>query len=156
MFQNGDVTYAIRGVHAKVAVMWRFEAPPGTGDTHFSKMRGTRATIFIRQGAEQGFKPKLYVEATSGGSRNLEQALRKAIDKLAQTYPGLDMKPASNGWEVVIPEQYSPGHEAHFTAVTSRYLEFLKDGRMPEWEVPNMIAKYYTTTEAHRLGHKKK
>ena len=40
--------------------------------------------------------------------------------------------------------------------MTSRYLEFLKDGRMPEWEVPNMIAKYYTTTEAHRLGHKKK
>jgi hypothetical protein len=24
---------------------------------------------------------------------------------------------------------------------------------MPDWEVPNMIAKYYTTTEAYRLSH---
>jgi len=24
---------------------------------------------------------------------------------------------------------------------------------MPDWEVPNMIAKYFTTTEAYRLSH---
>jgi predicted dehydrogenase len=155
VYQNGDVVYSIRGVHAKVAVMWRFEAPPGTGDTHFSKMRGSQATIFIRQGAEQGYKPKLYVESSKGDAKGLETRLRKAINKLTQKYPGLDLKAAAKGFEIVIPEKYSTGHEAHFTEVTSKYLEFMKAGDLPDWEVPNMIAKYYTTTEAFKLAHKR-
>jgi hypothetical protein len=27
-------------------------------------------------------------------------------------------------------------------------MEYLKAGKLPEWEVPNMIAKYYLTTTA--------
>jgi hypothetical protein len=30
----------------------------------------------------------------------------------------------------------------------------MKKGSMPEWEVPNMIAKYYTTTAALELAKK--
>ncbi|MBT4483135.1 MAG: oxidoreductase, partial [Candidatus Latescibacteria bacterium] len=37
-------------------------------------------------------------------------------------------------------------HEAHFAQVTEKYLRFLAEGTLPGWEVPNMIAKYYTTT----------
>jgi predicted dehydrogenase len=154
--QNGDVTYTIRGVHARVAVMWRFEAPPGTKDTHFSMMRGSKAAIFIRQSAEQSYVPRLYVEPAGKAEQEFEASLRKAVAKLGETYPGLEVKTAAKGWEVVSPDKYSPGHEAHFTAVTAKYLDFLKAGKMPEWEVPNMIAKYYTTTEAFRLGHLKK
>jgi len=29
-----------------------------------------------------------------------------------------------------------------------KYLEYLREGTLPKWEVPNMIAKYYTTTFA--------
>jgi hypothetical protein len=36
--------------------------------------------------------------------------------------------------------------------VTERFLRFLAEGKMPAWEVPNMLAKYYTTTEAYRLS----
>jgi hypothetical protein len=36
--------------------------------------------------------------------------------------------------------------------VTERFLEYLVNGNMPDWEVPNMIAKYYTTTHALRLA----
>jgi hypothetical protein len=49
---------------------------------------------------------------------------------------------------VEIPDKYRIGHEAHFGQVTDRYLEYLDKGKLPEWEVPNMIAKYYTTTSA--------
>jgi Fe-S cluster assembly scaffold protein SufB len=38
------------------------------------------------------------------------------------------------------------GHEAHFGQVTEEFLEYVKSGRLPEWEIPNMIVKYYTTT----------
>ena len=51
-------------------------------------------------------------------------------------------------WKIVVPEKYHIGHEAHFKQVTEKYLRYLKDGKLPKWEVPNMIAKYYTTTEA--------
>ncbi len=37
---NGEFTYSLRGVHAKVSVKWAFEAPAGAGDTHDSLLRG--------------------------------------------------------------------------------------------------------------------
>jgi hypothetical protein len=49
---------------------------------------------------------------------------------------------------LLIPESYRNGHEAHFGQVTEKYLNFLNRGAMPEWEVPNMLAKYYITTHA--------
>src|SRR5213078_3905973 len=36
VLSNGEFTYRIKGVHAKVAVTWKFEAPQGAGDTHYS------------------------------------------------------------------------------------------------------------------------
>jgi hypothetical protein len=48
---NGEFTYTLRGVHAKVSVLWNFEAPAGAGDTHDSLLRGTKASLHIRQGA---------------------------------------------------------------------------------------------------------
>jgi len=33
-------------------------------------------------------------------------------------------------------------------------LEYLKNKNLPAWEVPNMIAKYYTTTQALEIAKK--
>ena len=49
---------------------------------------------------------------------------------------------------IVIPEAYRIGHEAHFAEVTSRFLQYLRDGKLPDWEEPGMLAKYYVTTQA--------
>jgi hypothetical protein len=51
-------------------------------------------------------------------------------------------------WQVEIPAKYRVGHEAHFGQVTEHFLDYLKEGKLPDWEVPNMLAKYYTTTSA--------
>ncbi|GAH60755.1 unnamed protein product, partial [marine sediment metagenome] len=48
------------------------------------------------------------------------------------------------------------GHEAHFGQVTGKFLGYLVDGKLPAWEVPNMITKYYITTEALKLARSKK
>jgi predicted dehydrogenase len=155
VFQNGDVSYTIRGIQAKVTALWRFEAPPGAKDTHHSLLRGTRANLTIKQGAEERYQPTLYVENKSGASAaKFEKTLRAAVGKLCASWPGVDVKPAGGSWAIVIPEIYSVGHEAHFAQVTERYLRFLAGEKMPNWEVPNMLAKYYTTTEAYRLSHK--
>ena len=57
-------------------------------------------------------------------------------------------------WEVQIPAVYREGHEAHFGQVTKNFLSFLATGEMPAWEVPNMIVKYYTTTEGLKAAMK--
>jgi hypothetical protein len=53
---------------------------------------------------------------------------------------------------VIVPEKYKEGHEAHFARVMEKFLEYLKKGNMPGWEVPNMISKYYTTTSALEMA----
>jgi predicted dehydrogenase len=151
VFSNGEMTYKLKGVCAKVSVAWRYEAPAGTGDTHHSLMRGTKSDLVIRQGQPGNEKPTLYIEAHASG---LESAVNQAVLKTLQAdYPGVALKPAgSNKWIVTIPDTYRVGHEAHFGQVMQKYLGFLKDKSMPAWEVPNMIAKYYTTTQALKLA----
>jgi predicted dehydrogenase len=155
VFANGEVAYTLRGVHAKVSALWRFEAPPGAGDTLYALVRGTRCQLLIKQGAEQNYKTALYVQNSSPATAgHFEQDLHAAVAKLRVTWPGLDLKQAGAAWEIIIPDKYRVGHEQHFAQVTEKFLRFLADGNMPGWEVPNMIAKYYTTTEAYRLSHR--
>jgi hypothetical protein len=53
---------------------------------------------------------------------------------------------------VLIPNEHQDRHEAHFQKVTERYLQYLAEARLPQWEVRNMIAKYYITTTALDLA----
>jgi predicted dehydrogenase len=153
VFGNGEFTYTLRGVHAKVSVIWNFEAPEGGGDTHYSIMRGSGANLIIRQGKEQNYKPTLYVENQSSTSAaDFEKNLLAGIAKLQDVYPGLSIKMAGKAWEVVIPEPLRIGHEAHFAQVTAKYLKYLADGKLPAWEVPNMLTKCHTIMEAYRLS----
>ena len=151
VFSNGSLDYTIKGVHARVAVTWNFEAPAGGGDTHYSMMKGTKANLVIRQGAAQQYKPVLYIEPVDH-SAGYEQSLITAIDELAKKYEGLAVKKLSIGWELIIPSKYELNHEACFAEVTKRYLEYLQKGKIPAWEVPNMLSKYYTTIEALRVA----
>ena len=154
VYSNGEINYQLRGIHAKVSVTWAYKAPEGAGDTHYSIMRGTKANLIIRQGAAQQYKPTLYIEAVAG-NKNLETSLKAVLPKIQQEFPGVDIRKIATGWEVIIPEKYKEGHEAHFGRVAQKYLDYLKAGKLPAWEVPNMIAKYYTTTQALELAKKK-
>ena len=108
--------------------------------------------LVIRQGAEQDYKPTLYVEPVAGRSTDFGEDLEKAIAKLAAKWPGVATKPSKNGWEVVIPDKYKLGHEAHFAQVTEAYLGYLKDGKLPAWEVPNMLIKHHTIMQAYKMS----
>jgi predicted dehydrogenase len=147
---NGEFTYRLRDVHARVSVKWNFEAPPGAGDTHYSIMRGTRANLVIRQGAEQKYKPMLYVEkAPAVKSDEHEAALRAAIERVQAKHPGIGLRREGEAWVVTVPAKYDVGHESHFAQVTQNFLRYLRAGRLPEWEVPNMITKYSTIMQAY-------
>lgn len=150
VYANGETVFEVNGIVAKIAVTWNYQAPPGAGDSHFSLMRGTKATLTIRQGAAEAYRPTLYVEpATTDGRVLTEKALAQQLSKLAGAYPGLSYEPVGKAWKIVVPDRYHVGHETHFAQVTEKYLQYLIAGKLPAWEVPNMLAKYYLTTKAY-------
>ena len=156
-YANGSMLYRIKGVHAKVTAEWRYKAPEGAGDTHYALLRGTKATLEIRQGEAEKYLPTLYVRANQGTNLTAFAAeLKNAVVKNS-THKGLTLENVDQqSWKVVIPDSYKVGHEAHFSQVTEEYLGYLQTGKLPAWEVPNMIVKYYTTTEALKLARKDK
>ncbi len=150
VYSNGSFIFKVNGVHGKVSVEWGYQSAEG-GDTHYSIMRGSKANLVIRQGEEQDYVPTLYVEPVNDSvDDQYEAALQDAIDEIAEEYPGLSLNDASDGWQVVIPDEHRVGHEAHFAQVTEQYLQYLVDGEIPEWERKNMLTKYYLTTQAYK------
>lgn len=152
MYSNGEINYKLKGKHVKVSVVWAYKAPEGTSDTHYSTMRGTRANLVIRQGKEQNFLPVLTIEPVEGKSEAYFESLEQALKTVEKKYPGISLSETQHGWELIIPDQYKEGHEAHFARVTEKYIDYVKNKSMPSWEIPNMIAKYYTTTQALELA----
>ncbi len=146
VFANGEIIYQIKGIWAKVSVEWNYEAPVGGGDTHYSVMRGTRCDLVIKQSKEEKFKPTLYVENIKGVSvKEFTGTIQKALASLP--YDSLTVEAAGkNLLKINIPDKFRITHEEHFGQVTERFLEYMKEGKLPEWEVPGMITKYYTTT----------
>jgi len=153
-YSNGEMVYTLKGVCVKLSVSWEFEAPEGGGDTHHSLFRGSNAHVIIRQGKEQEYRPEVYVEPAPGADAGAVAAsLKKAVDALQGKFPGLQAeKQRGDSWHILIPEEYHIGHEAHFRKVMEAYLQYMADSRLPDWEVPNMLAKYYITTRALELA----
>jgi predicted dehydrogenase len=156
VFSNGEMVYQLKGMYAKVSVEWKFEAPAGGGDTHFSVMHGSQCDLVIRQGAETKFVPMLFVENLKGmPASEFREKLKTALASLP--YDSLGIADAGkNSFMITIPQKLRVGHEEHFGQVTSRFLEYMKAGKLPEWEVPAMLTKYYTTTSALKLAKESK
>ena len=152
-YANGETTFTMKGLWMKLSVTWNFQAPEGGADTHTSLFRGSKAHVIIRQGKAQGYRPEVYVEPAPGmDAAKLEGFLKRAITRLQKEFPGLRMEVAGEGWHIVIPDKCRIGHEAHFRNVMDAYLQYLSKGRLPDWEVPNMLAKYYITTKSLELA----
>jgi predicted dehydrogenase len=153
---NGEMSYRLNGVYVRISVVWNFAAPEGGGDTHESRIRGSEADIVIHQGKAQSYQPELYIEPLNGGPQHSGWArnLERSFAELQKRHPGVELVNENSHVRVHIPDSYRTGHEAHFSQVAERFLGFLRQGRLPEWEVPNMLAKYYTTTQALELARK--
>ena len=93
VYCNGDIVYKIKGVTAKVSVIWNYTFPKGGGDTHFSVMKGSKADLVIRQGKEQNYQPELFVEAVKGMDlAAYEKDLTASMEKVSAEYPGVALK----------------------------------------------------------------
>jgi predicted dehydrogenase len=153
---NGEVSWLVKGRHARAKVLWNYEAPAGGGDTHTAVVRGSRARVEVRQGAAEKWRPELFVVPNEAVARAaVGAALEKRVRALAGEWPGLGVEPAGDAFRVLVPDTFRVGHEAHFAEVTRRFLGYLKDpASLPKWERPNMLAKYFVTTQAVELSRK--
>ena len=154
-FCNTQVQYRLRGIHVKLDVLWGYEAEPGAGDTHLAIFRGSRASVEIRQGKEEKYRPELFVVPEPGSAAAVGAALTKKIEALQATWPGVAVAPAGGTLHVTIPDRHRLGHEAHFAEVTHQFLKYVrKEAALPAWEKPNMLAKYGVTTQGVALARK--
>ncbi|MHA4845934.1 putative oxidoreductase C-terminal domain-containing protein [Flavitalea antarctica] len=143
---NGEVNYSVKGTHVRVIARWDYQAKEG-GDTHYAIAKGSKAHLIIRQGKDEKYMPTLYIMPVKG-EKAFDSAVSAAVNKIAATYPGISAVKYKDGYEIKIPGSYKVGHEAHFGQVMERYLSYLKEGKLPAWEVPNMLTKYYITTKS--------
>jgi predicted dehydrogenase len=147
---NTRVSYALRGIHTRLDVLWNWEAPEGTGDTHLAIYRGNKSTVEVRQGKEENYQPELYVIPTAAG---VTESLPQKMKALVERYPGIGLEPQGKRFHVTIPNSYRVGHEAHFAQVALQYFQYLgHPDTLPTWENPNMLAKYYVSTKGVEMS----
>ena len=151
-FCNGSMTYALRGVHVKLDVIWNYEAPAGGGDTHVGWFKGSKSRIEVRQA--QAHTIHIIPNETSLKAEVMA-ALQKKVAALQARYPGVAVADEGEKLRVTFPDKYRDGHEAHFGQVATRFFEYLRNPKTtPVWEKPNMLAKYYTTTKGLELSYR--
>ena len=155
-FCNTLVSYTLRGIHVKLNVIWDREAPAGSGDTHYAYYKGSRSRIEVRQTSADKFRAELYVVPNDPAAKSgLLAAIRQKLASRASAYPGVTAEDRGNEIHVAIPDSVRVGHEAHFAEVMTQFLRYLRDrSALPQWERPNMMAKYYVTTKGTELSRK--
>jgi predicted dehydrogenase len=148
-FCNNQVCYSLRGVNVKLDVLWNYEAPEGAGDTHYAVYRGTKANIEVRQGQAENFRPELYVVPVDEEKvEEVEKATSARLSAVQDEHPGAGLMRRGDELLVTIPEELRVGHEAHFAQVARQFFKYLSgEERLPEWEKPNMLAKYWVSTK---------
>jgi predicted dehydrogenase len=128
-FCNTLVAYTLRGAHVTLNVIWDWEAPAGSGDTHFAYYRGSRSRVEVRQGAAERFRPELYVVPNRAADKPaVLAAVQARLQGLQDRYPGASVEDRGPELRIGIPERLRVGHEEHFAQVAQRFLRYLRPG----------------------------
>ncbi len=148
--------HAARRAHVSLNVIWDWEAPAGSGDTHFAVYRGSKARIEARQTKADAYKPEVYIVPNRAADAPAILAAAKArMAAAAAEWPGVGAEMKGAEIKITMPEALRVGHEAHFAQVTARFLTYLRDrSTLPAWERPNMVAKYTVTTLGTEMSRK--
>jgi predicted dehydrogenase len=152
-FCNNEVDYRVRGIHTRLRVEWKFEAPAGVGDTVTAIFRGTRSSVELHQGPAEKYRAEVY--AVPNGSPD-RAGMMRAIKQALSGWEGMEVEDQGSRFHIVIPDRYRIGHEAHFSVLLDTFLKYVRNPEsQPAWEKPNMLAKYYVTTAGVALARRR-
>jgi predicted dehydrogenase len=151
---NNAVEYTLRGAHVKLEIVWNWEAPSGAGDVYEASFRGSKARVELRQATAERNVPELYIVPASAKLQpEVFAAVKREVEKLQDSWPGLSVTESRGEMRLVIPEKFRVSHEAHFAQVTNRFFEYVRSPEsLPKWERNYMLAKYIST-KGVEAGH---
>jgi predicted dehydrogenase len=156
-YANNEVSFAIRGIQARCIVHWNFEEKDGLRDAMLAVYEGSNARVQVRQDKEEKFIPEMDVIPVDTSRREaVRAALEAKLANVAGRYPGLSIADHGAGLRVVIPKSLRTPGGGYFPMLAERFLGYVRDpAKLPAWEKPNMITKYYITTRAVELAREK-
>jgi predicted dehydrogenase len=144
---NGSVLCRLRDRFVRFTTRWGVRAAGPDGDTHEAIARGTRSTVTVRHDAAFGPGPQVFVTPHAESS-----AIRAALERSGHSVNAL-----ADELHVHVPPADRTGHEAHFAQVLEEFVTYFRDRtRIPAWERPNLLAKYYLTTRAVEIARSKR
>lgn len=147
---NGRIDYRLGGVRVRQRAEWGRREAVGGGDEHRSLVRGTGASVVVRQGAETGHRAQIHLRAD--GAPELEGRLGAALAEWRGEFPGLHAAPSDIGHELLLPASLRTPHEAHFPMVLDAYLDRLEDGGWDAAWARRQRARYTLLARARDLA----
>jgi hypothetical protein len=148
-FCNGELIYRIKEIPVHIRVIWNLEIPEGSGDRHFSIIKGTRSDLMIRQLPQRGFKVELLIVPQKNASE-VQTAVQGCLETWSLQYPGLSLGREDENILIKIPDELRTTHEAHFCQVRDTYLDYLSKGSYPPENLACIVSKYTLLAEARK------
>jgi len=147
---NGSVNYRLRDRFVRLTTRWGVRDAGTEGDTHLSIARGSRSQVIVCHEAQFGPGPQVLVVPNL---KSDQSDVFRRIESVCAKYEGYALADLGDRVHVQIPNSARTGHEAHFASVLGEFVEVFRDrSRVPIWEQPNMLAKYFVTTGAVRVA----
>jgi Putative oxidoreductase C terminal domain len=144
---NGTVLFRLRDRYVRYTTRWGVRADGPDGDTHVAVAHGLYRTVTVRHDDAFGPGPQVFVTPHARPA-----AVRAAVDKM-----GYSVSERADELHIHVPPAARTGHEAHFAEVLGEFVSYFRDrSRIPDWERPNLLAKYFLTTRAIELARAKK
>ncbi|NGF56372.1 oxidoreductase [Parapedobacter sp. SGR-10] len=145
VFSNGRMEYVFKDVPVSISVKWNVESKDGKGDQFHASFLTKQFKIEIKP--DEVGKAAVFVTPNQDDNEfagRLNDALASVED-----LPGLKFEKTSSGaYKILIPDNLYLSHEDHFAKVLNQFLQYRKEGTLPDWEKSFMLAKYYLTTQA--------
>jgi len=118
---NGRVLYKVRDKFVRFTTRWNVRPAGPDVDTHYAVARGSKATVTIMHEPNHGRGPQVFLTPRRG-TKHLH---------------------------VDVPPHKRTGHESHFASALGEFVKYFQDrSQIPNWERPNLLAKYFVTTKA--------
>jgi predicted dehydrogenase len=150
---NAEIVFRCGGVLVRASTRWELTEPPGGGDSHRARLRGTRSDIHVEQSAATGWKRRLVVEPRPDAAA-VEDAVRRCVAACQGRLPGLTVTHAERGFELQVPAALRTPHESHFPLALDEFLGHVERGEWPTRRVADTLAKYELLAQARVLaGH---
>ena len=151
---NSKALYTLRGIYTSISDRWEYESVGALTDTYLVLYRGTHSTIRVRQSKLENYVAE--IDVIPNASENvsaLTAALQRRLKQLSGEFPNLSLRNNGNAIRVSIPAEDRARAGSMFARLVERFLGYVHDpASIPEWEKPNMLAKYYITTTAVALA----